>query len=315
MPGACLNVSVMGGFAYADTPFNGLTVVVTATDQAAADALAKEIAEAGWERRDRFRPGLTSLDEAVRLRKATAATPLIFADVADNPGGGGRGNTMAILQAFHAAASSNALVGVIHDPALAAEAHDDGRRRPVFEARFNRDGGDEFSKPFAAPAVVAALLDQPIRGRRGIYANNTLDIGKVRRADAGRHHRRRPHPPLPVRRSDVLRGVRPGHRRRPGRGGEIARPFPRRLRRILPTRSGHRGRCARPDQPDPVALSLAAYAAARAADRRRRAVGRRPHEARRSADPLPGARPGNPGAQHPRHGRGPRAPACRCART
>ncbi len=34
--GRVLNVSVMGGFAYADTPFNGLTVVVTATDQTAA---------------------------------------------------------------------------------------------------------------------------------------------------------------------------------------------------------------------------------------------------------------------------------------
>ena len=59
----------MGGFAFADTPFNGLTVVVTATDQEAADALAREIAEAGWARRDRFRPDLTSLDEAVRLAK------------------------------------------------------------------------------------------------------------------------------------------------------------------------------------------------------------------------------------------------------
>ena len=27
--------------------------------------------------------------------------------------------------------------------------------------------------------MVAGLLDQPIRGRRGIYANNTLDIGKA----------------------------------------------------------------------------------------------------------------------------------------
>jgi microcystin degradation protein MlrC len=175
--GRVLNVSVVGGFAYADTPFNGLTVVVTATDQAAADALAREIAEAGWARRNRFRPVLTSLDEAVRLASSTAAK-LIFADVADNPGGGGRGNTMAILQAFHAANVRNALVGVIHDPALAAEAHALGVGA-VFQARFNRDGGDEFSKPFAAPAVVAVLLDQPIRGRRGIYANNTLDIGKA----------------------------------------------------------------------------------------------------------------------------------------
>jgi microcystin degradation protein MlrC len=70
--GRVLNVSVMGGFAYADTPFNGLTVVVTATDQQAANDLAREIAEAGWARRERFRPRLTSLEEATRLAVATA---------------------------------------------------------------------------------------------------------------------------------------------------------------------------------------------------------------------------------------------------
>ncbi|MEA2776307.1 MAG: hypothetical protein QOF90_1713 [Acetobacteraceae bacterium] len=174
--GRVLNVSVMGGFAFADTPFNGLTVVVTALDQEAADALANEIARAGWARRDKFRPALTGLDEAVRLA-TTTETPLIFADVADNPGGGGRGNTMAILQAFHTAGVTGAIVGVIHDPELAMEAHAQGVGSR-FEARFNRGGGDEFSKPFTATAVVAELRDQPIRGRRGIYANNTLDVGK-----------------------------------------------------------------------------------------------------------------------------------------
>jgi microcystin degradation protein MlrC len=176
--GRVLNVSVMGGFAYADTSFNGLTVVVTATDQAAADTLAADIAAAAWDRRDKFRPTLTSLEDAVRLAKTTD-TPLIFADVADNPGGGGRGNTMAILQAFHAASVTGALVGVIHDPALAAEAHEKGVGS-AFEARFNRtQNDDEFAKPFTAPAVVAGLRDQPIQGRRGIYANNTLDLGKA----------------------------------------------------------------------------------------------------------------------------------------
>jgi microcystin degradation protein MlrC len=173
--GRVLNVSVMGGFAYADTPFNGLTAVVTATDPDAANALAQEIAEAGWARRDRFRPTLTSLADATRLA-TTTATPLIFADVADNPGGGGRGNTMAIIQAFLAEGVRNALVGVIHDPALAQEAYTLGAGTP-FTARFNRDGGDEFSKPFTAKATVKAVRDQPITGRRGIYANNTLDIG------------------------------------------------------------------------------------------------------------------------------------------
>ena len=178
--GRVLNVSVMGGFAYADTPFNGLTVVVTATDADAANGLAREIAEAGWARRDRFRPSLTSLDEAVRRAKATedpSLHALAFADVADNPGGGGRGNTMWILEAFHAANVRDALVGVIHDPALAAEAHRLGQGT-TFDARFNRDLTDEFSKPLTVTATVRSLRDQPLRGRRGIYANNTLDPGK-----------------------------------------------------------------------------------------------------------------------------------------
>ena len=177
--GRVLNVSVMGGFAYADTPFNGLTVVVTATEADAAQSLAHEIAEAGWARRHRFRATLTSLEDATRLAQGTKdreRPALIFADVADNPGGGGRGNTMWILQAFHEAGVQNALVGVIHDPPLAAEAHGRGEGAR-FTAHFNRDGGDEFSKPYSAPAVVRRLRDGAMRGRRGIYADNTLALG------------------------------------------------------------------------------------------------------------------------------------------
>jgi microcystin degradation protein MlrC len=177
--GRVLNVSVMGGFAYADTPFNGLTVVVTATDADAARSLAHEIAAAGWARRERFRATLTSLDDAARLARGTEdrnRPALIFADVADNPGGGGRGNTMWLLEVFHQAGARDALVGVIHDPALAAEAHERGEGAD-FTARFNRDGGDEFSRPFVAPAVVRRLHDGTIRGRRGIYADNTLALG------------------------------------------------------------------------------------------------------------------------------------------
>jgi microcystin degradation protein MlrC len=177
--GRVLNVSVMGGFAFADTPFNGLTVVVTALDQGAADSLASEIAEAGWARRDRFRPMLTSLADATALAKATedrSRHALIFADVGDNPGGGGRGNTMEILRAFLEAGVGNGLIGVIYDPTLAAEAHIQGTGTR-FLARFNREGGDDFSKPFDAEATVAGLRDQAVRGRRGIYANNTLDLG------------------------------------------------------------------------------------------------------------------------------------------
>jgi microcystin degradation protein MlrC len=83
---------------------------------------------------------------------------------------------MWILEAFHKAGVHNALVGVIHDPALAAEAHEFGEGAR-FIARFNRDGGDAFSKPFSAPATVRRLHNGAMRGRRGIYADNTLALG------------------------------------------------------------------------------------------------------------------------------------------
>jgi len=115
-----MNVSVMGGFAYADTAKNGLSVVVTARrDRAAAAALACEIAELGWANRGRFYPRLSSLDEAVAKALAAGRNPALpapaFADVADNPGGGGRGNTTFLLRAFYEAGVSGTLLGVFYD--------------------------------------------------------------------------------------------------------------------------------------------------------------------------------------------------------
>ncbi len=173
------NVSVMGGFAYGDTPFNGFSVIVTATDQGAADTLADTLAQAAWDRRDRFVANLTPLEEAVKRAK-DSPVPLAFADVADNPGGGGRGNTMWILDAFHRADVQGAIIGVIADAPLAIEAHEKGVGAR-FTARFNRAvaADDPFSKPFAAEAEVRALSDGKVTGRRGIFAGRTVHLGRT----------------------------------------------------------------------------------------------------------------------------------------
>jgi microcystin degradation protein MlrC len=175
-----LNVSVMGGFAYGDTPYNGMAIIVTASEAEAAEALADELALATWERRDRFVARLTPLEEAVRRAKESPV-PLAFADVADNPGGGARGNTMFILEAFAKAGVRDCLIGIIHDPLLAEEAHWLGHGAR-FTARFNRPQGtltadDPFSHPFAAEAEVVALSDGKVTGRRGIYARTAVDLG------------------------------------------------------------------------------------------------------------------------------------------
>ena len=176
-----MNVSVMGGFAYADTAKNGLTVIVTARgDRAAAESVAREIAQYGWDNRARFHARLTSLEAAVDKALAAGRDPslpaLCIADVADNPGGGGRGNTMHLLRAFAEAGVKGALFGIIYDPALAAEAHRHGLHYH-FEARFNRDETTKFSEKWTAAARVAALSDGNCVGRRGIYAGLRLALG------------------------------------------------------------------------------------------------------------------------------------------
>jgi len=176
----------MGGFAYADTAKNGLSVIVTArnvaagTASSAAEKLAREIAQYGWDNRARFYPKLTPLDEAVAKARAVGRDPsrpaLCFADVADNPGGGARGNTMYLLRAFHEAGVQGALFGIIYDPPLAAEAHRHGVHYN-FEARFNRDETTNFSEQWTAPARVVSLHDGNCVGRRGIYAGIRLRLG------------------------------------------------------------------------------------------------------------------------------------------
>ncbi|MFZ2006187.1 MAG: M81 family metallopeptidase [Stellaceae bacterium] len=185
-----MNVSVMGGFAFSDTAKNGLTAVVTARrasssirgrNSRVAETVAREIAQFGWDNRARFYPKLTPLNAAVAKAIAASNDPALpavcFADVADNPGGGGRGNTMYLLKALWDAKVNGALVGIIYDPQLAAEAHQYGQHYN-FEARFNRDEESEFSQPWTAPARVVALSDGECVGRRGIYAGMSLGMGK-----------------------------------------------------------------------------------------------------------------------------------------
>lgn len=176
-----VNISIVGGFAYGDTPKNGLTVIVTTRDDAAlAQQISEKIAALGWRERARFTPELTSPEEAVALAKATgddASRPsILLADVADNPGGGARGNTPFLFRQLLEADVQGVLFGVFTDPELAAEAHELGVDAQ-FDALFNRAETTVFSEQFRAPAAVEKLHDGKGVGRRGQLAGCTFDLG------------------------------------------------------------------------------------------------------------------------------------------
>ncbi|MFO1087491.1 MAG: M81 family metallopeptidase [Reyranellaceae bacterium] len=188
--GDILNVSVMAGFAYSDSPKNGLTAVVTARNgnrRAAAD-LALDIATRAWGMRERFKRGMMALADAVQLAVAVGRDrrrkPIVLADVADNPGGGGRGNTTYLLRGLKMAGAEQVIFGVFNDAALAAKAHTLGVGA-TFTASFNTQEHQEFSLPFDCEAKVLKLSDGKYVGRRGVLRNVSADMGPSALLDLG----------------------------------------------------------------------------------------------------------------------------------
>ena len=178
-----MNVSVVSGFSLGDTIKNGMSVIVTTRNDAAlAKTLAIDIAARTWDDRHRYIPMLTSIEDATRMGLECghdASKPaLLFADVADNPGGGGRGNTVGILKAFYDAGVVGALLGIFFDPALAEEAHRVGVGAN-FHAQFNRNEAHPLSGKFDASATVEGLHDGNIVGARGISAGHSIALGPM----------------------------------------------------------------------------------------------------------------------------------------
>lgn len=175
-----LDVSVTAGFVLTDVPKCGLTVNVTSDgDQAAADAVARQIAEAAWADRHRYFADLVSLERAIALAKEAssgARAPIILADVADNPGGGGLGNTTWLLRALHEAKAEGSVVALFTDRALANRAHELGEGAR-FEAVFAAEES-AFSKRFDCAVTVERLSAGSVIGRRGRDAGREIVLGR-----------------------------------------------------------------------------------------------------------------------------------------
>jgi microcystin degradation protein MlrC len=187
--GVVMNVSICAGFYLTDSPKSGMSVVVTTRgDQHRADELASDLAQRAWDDRRRYVPSLISVEEATRRMLAVSrdpsASPLCFADTADNPGGGGRGNTTDILRSFIEAGVRGVAFGIFNDPALAAEAHQRGEGAK-FTARFNRDETHPQSKKLQADAEVVTISAGTLVGKRAANRARTIILGPSARLRIG----------------------------------------------------------------------------------------------------------------------------------
>jgi microcystin degradation protein MlrC len=94
-----LTISVMGGFAHADTPSTGMSIIVTTIDDGGlARRLADELAAIAWEHRAAATYHGQPIEDAVATAIAAPRGSIVLADVGDNIGGGTPGDGTALLQ-------------------------------------------------------------------------------------------------------------------------------------------------------------------------------------------------------------------------
>ena len=112
-----INVAVMHGFAWSDIPEASMSVIaITDGDSRLAEDIVDSMAKMIWERRDKFKKRFLLSEEAVKEAMESPSGPVIIADAADNPGGGGTGDSTFLLRALIKAGAKNVGLAFIPDP-------------------------------------------------------------------------------------------------------------------------------------------------------------------------------------------------------
>lgn len=113
-----LDANLMIGYVWADEPRATACAVVTGVDKVSALKAAGEIALQYWNARASFGfgPQTGPLEEMLDIADNAATSPVILADSADNPTGGGVGDRADVLRALLARNWQGALIAGITDP-------------------------------------------------------------------------------------------------------------------------------------------------------------------------------------------------------
>ncbi len=104
------SASIAMGFAYADTPSVGATVLVYGDRQTATDNVARRLATLVWQSRDQLSPELVLLGDLPGRLDRTEGRPTIVVDPADNIGGGSAGDGTTVLKALLTSRRKGAIV-------------------------------------------------------------------------------------------------------------------------------------------------------------------------------------------------------------
>jgi microcystin degradation protein MlrC len=180
-------LSFTPGFPMADFPDCGMSVFGYGSAEA-VERLRGAVADAEKD----FALELHAAGDAVRRAKGRGApgAPVVLADTQDNPGAGGNGDTTGLLRSLIEQEASEAVLGLLIDPAAAQQAHEVGQGRG---AVFSLGGlsGIPGDAPLAGEFTVERLGDGKFTCSGPMYRGVRMTLG-----------------PMALLRSRAARGVR-----------------------------------------------------------------------------------------------------------
>jgi microcystin degradation protein MlrC len=182
-----LDVSVFGGFPFADFDQAGTAILVTATDAGQGRKCAQELGQLAWDIRDEFlkriMPTADAVEQALAIIQTGVERPVVLADVADNPGGGGSGDTTELLRELVRRGVAGA-VASIWDPETVAQAAAAGIGATT-RFRVGGKAASEYGLPLEVEGRVAVLSDGRFVGHGPVVRGQTVQCGPTVRIDVG----------------------------------------------------------------------------------------------------------------------------------
>lgn len=172
------------GFPPADIPECGASVVSYALTQVAADQAADQILQSVVDAEQQFVADILSADQAVQKAMALAAEPaaagdqlpVVIADIQDNPGAGGSGDTTGLLASLVSNGARNAILACIWDAACAARCVAAGSGAEL-ELSLGGNNGPAGVVPFSARFRVDKITDGRFVCRGPMMKGTEVKIG------------------------------------------------------------------------------------------------------------------------------------------
>ncbi len=136
-----INITILGGYGYADTPDTGMSIVATADgDAELAERMARQLAGELWARREQLttvRP-VYRIDDGVKEAMSHQRKPVLLVDLGDDPGSACPADSPAVLESLLRLGARDCAV-TIRDP-------------DVVEAGMRAGVGASLSMPVGATA-------------------------------------------------------------------------------------------------------------------------------------------------------------------